>query len=171
VNNTEWVLVLSEIVHSEADRSPEIVLYTERIPDETLILYFAPDKDSFRLAWSNLGGWSWTPLVRVNFHRVLGREGAAGRARDYGAPREPRVLPPRKGESTPEGSPDKPRATTPPKLHRGIFEGRKVRPLLASDRGSPQRAEATETPSPRITRRKWQVGGWGRPATFWNARR
>lgn len=71
VNNQEWVLVLSEVLESEADKAGlETSLFTTYIPDETLILYFSPERDSFRLQWSNLGAWTWSSITQVNFQRV-----------------------------------------------------------------------------------------------------
>ncbi|MGQ9589697.1 MAG: hypothetical protein ACUVYA_05310 [Planctomycetota bacterium] len=70
VNNREWVLVLSDIVHSTIERSPEAGFFTERIADETFILRFDREEDAFRLEWSNLGNWSWVSLVGVRFERA-----------------------------------------------------------------------------------------------------
>lgn len=93
VNNREWVLVLSEIVHSTIERSPEAGFSTERIPDETFILRFDPGKDSFRLAWSNVGNWSWTSLVGVRFERVAEASPKAPERSPGASERSPKAAP------------------------------------------------------------------------------
>ncbi|MBI4607343.1 MAG: hypothetical protein HY721_35705 [Planctomycetes bacterium] len=70
VANDEWVLVLSGVIQNETDHGEETMLSTVNIPDEILILYFSPARNSFRLAWSNLGAWTWTSIVGLPFERL-----------------------------------------------------------------------------------------------------
>ncbi len=70
VNNEDWVLVLSEVIQSEIDHGRDTSIFTTVIPDETFIVAFSPEKDTFRLAWSNVGGWTWSSLVGIAFERL-----------------------------------------------------------------------------------------------------
>ena len=150
VNNKEWVLVLAEMVHSEIDRSPEKGWYTESIPDETFILYFSPQKDSFRLEWSNVGEWSWTPLVGVRLQRSSG-DGEPGAPRSWDAPDPAR-------EDRGSGSPSRSRGG-----YRIQDDGRAY--LASRDPWGDGRV-STEGRG-----RRWQVDGWKRPRSSWNGRR
>jgi hypothetical protein len=70
VNNTDWVLVLSQMVQYERDRQGrETVLTTSSILDETFIVRFDPEKESFRLEWSTVGEWTWASLLGMTFTR------------------------------------------------------------------------------------------------------
>ena len=70
VNNKDWVLVLSEIVHTEVERGRTVTLSTSSLPDETFILRFGPDRKTFELEWSNLGNWTWGALVDKRFQKT-----------------------------------------------------------------------------------------------------
>jgi len=90
VRNDEWVLVLFDIVQRESDQEGrEITLGTTLVSDETFILYFSPQEDAFRLAWSNLGGWTWASLTGIRFERAAEDEV------------EPSVAPKRRAHPTP----------------------------------------------------------------------
>ena len=70
VNNEDWVLIIAGAIQKATQYGSEKTLSTNTVPDETFILYFSPEKDTFRLAWSNLGGWTWAALTRLSFRRV-----------------------------------------------------------------------------------------------------
>jgi len=70
INNSDWVLVLSQMVQYEKDQDGrETTLTTSSILDETFIVRFDPEKDSFRLEWSTVGEWTWGSLLNMTFAR------------------------------------------------------------------------------------------------------
>jgi hypothetical protein len=105
IRNREWVLTLTQVVHSELDRTWDTSVETNFVPDETFILRFAPGKDEFRLEWSNQGNWTWAALTQVTFHRVLGEGPPGGRQgewmRDDRGGRPRRIEPARPSRSAP----------------------------------------------------------------------
>jgi hypothetical protein len=70
INNSEWVLLLSEVVVREVDKGFDTTLFTNVVPDEAFICRFDPVKDAFRLEWSNLGSWTWSSLTDMTFRRT-----------------------------------------------------------------------------------------------------
>ncbi len=78
VNNEEWVLELTEVTHSERDRTDHVSWFSGAIQDDILIVEFSPH-GGFRLHWSNLSAGAWTTLPQVEFHPAGGPGGRAGR--------------------------------------------------------------------------------------------
>jgi hypothetical protein len=93
VNNDEWVLALSNILVSETDHGRDTSISAGVVSDETLILYFSPERGSFRLAWSNVGSWTWASIVGITFERV--EEAEPRPLERYSPPARPGVIEPR----------------------------------------------------------------------------
>jgi hypothetical protein len=70
IANDDWVLTVAGVIQSEVDHGRDTSLFTTEVPDETFMLYFNPEKSTFRLEWSNVGGWTWTSLVGPEFVRL-----------------------------------------------------------------------------------------------------
>lgn len=141
VNNRDWVLVLSEVVYSRIDRSPEAGFATERLPDESFVVRFGPEKDSFQLDWSTLGHGSWSALVGIPFERSPSAEPsktAEPRSKDTKIPSPP-----------------------PAPLRRD--SGRD----LVADAGEPREGRAPDGRRARSPSGDW----WGPPRTYWEAKR
>ena len=49
----------ANVLQTEVDHGRDTSFQTDWIPDETFILYFTPERRAFRLAWSNVGNWTW----------------------------------------------------------------------------------------------------------------
>ncbi len=79
VNNEEWVLELTQVTHSERDRTDHVSWFSGSIQDDILIVQFSP-RGGFRLAWSNLSSGAWTILPQVEF------QPAGGSGRSPGGP-------------------------------------------------------------------------------------
>ena len=93
VNNSDWVLVLSQVVQYEKDlQGRETVLTTSSILDETFIVRFDPEKESFRLEWSTVGEWTWGSLLGMTFTRRDETEPAPRPRTDPRAPRSKPIL-------------------------------------------------------------------------------
>jgi hypothetical protein len=138
INNEEWVLLLSEVVVREVDRGFDTVLFTNIVPDEAFILRLSPEKDSFKLEWSNLGSWHWSSLTNATFRRAV-RDGRAPRSD------EPVRLRPRPGD--PRG----PTLELEPTL------------VLASSATGSRPAATPAAPGAR----RWRTDGWKPPPRRW----
>jgi len=138
VNNEDWVLLVSDAIQKATEYGSEKSLSTLPVPDETFILYFSPERDTFRLAWSNLGGWTWAALTQLSFRRV---------AAPPDAPKsETEKMPPRKRAEErliPIRSPG-------------------ARQILADHRYQPAYSFAAQAPRLEKNARQWRGdrGGW-----------
>ena len=76
VNNEEWALELTQVTHSERDRTDHVSWFSGSIQDDILIVQFSP-RGGFRLAWSNLSSGAWTTLPQVEFQPAGGSGGGS----------------------------------------------------------------------------------------------
>jgi hypothetical protein len=91
VNNEEWVLELTQVTHSERDRTDHVSWFSGSIQDDILIVQFAP-RGGFRLEWSNLSSGAWTILPQVTF-QPAGGSGSSGGSGDGHSPARPSIRP------------------------------------------------------------------------------
>jgi hypothetical protein len=152
VNNKDWVLVLAEVVQSEVDKGKDIVVFTDTMADETMIIDFSDEADAFRLEWSNLGGWSWTSLVDLRFRRESEPSDPKVRYRSLEDRREVPGAAERPGNR---------RATPPPWSES---------PRLVASGKESEGPSTTAARKPSVGY-EWQVGRWGKPVTYWNGGR
>ncbi len=85
IGNEDWVLNLSNVVYIENDISPRRTFFSDRLPDEVLIVKFSEDGRVMQLRWANHSGWQWTAPVQQTYYRlgeppaVLGGASTSGR--------------------------------------------------------------------------------------------